>query len=51
MNKYYIKRVVIAKSIVQALKNERKSEITEVYQDYNYIHDKKPIKGFTDTKK
>ena len=53
MKKYFIKRTIIAKSLQHALRDERKAEITEIWEDYSYIHE--PVKnkptGFTDKKK
>jgi hypothetical protein len=53
MKKYFIKRMIIAKSLQQALRDERKAEITEIWQDYSYIHQhqNKRTTGFTDKKK
>lgn len=38
MNKYFIKKTVIAKNIKDAIKKEKTAEISEVYQDYQYQH-------------
>ena len=50
MNKYFIKKIIIAKNIKQALKLERKAEVAEIYQDYNYIPESKTKMGFNKEK-
>lgn len=51
MKKYFIKKTILARNIKEALKLERKAEVGEIYQDYNYIPEgkEKPI-GFTKNK-
>lgn len=47
MKKFYIKKSIIAKDIRDALRREKDSQVTEVYEDYSYVHvDTKDI-GFT----
>jgi len=50
MNKYIIKKTIIAKNIKQALKFEKKAEVAEIYQDYNYIPESKTKMGFNKEK-
>lgn len=38
MNKYFIRKEVIAKDIKQAMKNEKNSSIVEIYKDQSYVH-------------
>lgn len=46
MKRYFIKKVIIAKNIQQALKFEKKADVEEIYQDYNYIPEVKKAIGF-----
>lgn len=46
MNKYYIKKEVIAKDIKQALRIESKSSICEIYKDQSYVHNVDKKIGF-----
>ncbi len=50
MKKYFIKKIIIAKNIKEAFKLERKAEVAEIYQDYNYIPESKQKMGFNKEK-
>ena len=48
MNKYTVVKKVIAKSLNDAIKKEKKIAPSEVFQDYTYVHieEKKRYKPF-----
>lgn len=46
MNKYFIKKEVVAKNLKEAIKNEKYAETVEIYKDFNYVHPKKEIKPY-----
>lgn len=47
MKKFYIKKSIVAKDIRDALRREKDSQVTEVYQDYSYVHVDTRNIGFT----
>lgn len=38
MNKYFIRKEIIAKDIKQAMRKEKECPIVEIYKDQSYVH-------------
>ena len=47
MKKFFIKKQILARDIKEALRKEVDAHVSEVYEDYSYVHPIKNKIGFT----
>lgn len=43
MKRFFVRKAVYAKSLTQALKKEKAEPVSEIYEDYSYVHPKEMV--------